>query len=796
MKRHAVCCLILAGLAVILFGRGLFSAEWIVSDAGKDTFTYFYHRYCLAREYRLHAELPAWNPYIHCGAPAMGTFQYSLWYPFHWLGMFLPVPLLINWMVFIHVCLAGIGMYGWCVFRRLRPAGALVAGIIYMMCGPLFSKVPVGDIPHLCVMAISPFIFWGIDGWLRLRQWRWIGLAAGAVTLQLLSGYPPLAFYTALAAGGYCLLELGRMWREMRGGRRRLMAGLLAIYPLALLLSAVEWLPAVMLMPETTRGGGLAGSFATIGAMTPEQLLLLIAPKLFGGFSGMIWWGNEHFYSIIAYCGAGGLMLGALGWLGLPWRERWRWAVLLLVPMLIAFGPHTPLFTLLEDLVPFFSRMRSLGRVAMLFALFMAPLAGMGFECLADKIGGRNRAARGIGLTGTLAGMALLGLGLVLLNGGLQGTFHSLVDKIVTHPGYAFAQNRQDPAWWEGARNCAAWGLIGGGGWLLWFGAAFLCASTRIPARWIRAILVASVALEMLWFAKPLARYYPQAAMEYPALAQYIAGRPGEWRDLNLVNRSADMSLKTEGIWGYEAMMQRRHGELMAFSQGLAPELGNEDMPQFKQNSRLFQLLRCRYMYIPTSQGIRIITLNEDVLPRFLVVPDYRVMTNRDEILATLDNPNFDFRRQVILETDPGLPHPTPAAEPLFLAHTLSSSDSRWEVEVTTFAQGVLLMTDSYAKGWHAKALPGSVQQQYELLPADYAVRGIPLTVAGKHLLEIKYTPPGFALGFWISGLTLLTLAAAGFFHWKRRKMRGASAVESSLGDIGINDSPGEQCFS
>lgn len=760
-KRHGGCCLILIALGVVLFSQGLASSEWVVSDAGKDTGTYYYYRYWLAQQYRQHGEILTWNPHIHCGTPAMGTFQYSLWHPLHWLGTFMPVSLLINWMVFLHVCIAGIGMYGWCILRGLRSSGALIAGMIYMMCGPLFSKVPVGDVPHLCVMALSPFIFWGIDGWFRCRRRRWIALAAGAATMQLYSGYPPLAFYTAMAAGGYAFLELWKSWKETRGCRLRLSAGLLSIYPLALLASALEWLPAIMLIPESTRNSGLTGDFLIRGAVSPEQLLLLVAPKLFGGFSGAIWWGNEHFYTIIAYCGVGGLLLATTGWIGMPWRERWRWAALLIVPLLVAFGPYTPLMGLLNEWVPMFSRMRSLGRIAMLFALFLAPLAGVGMDRLINKAGRVDWASRGIAMFAGVASVVLLIFGLMLRGGTLDETFRFLVERIITHPGYEFAQDRQNPAWWILVRDCAAWGLIGGGAWLLWFGTGIFCATTRIAGRWIQVAFVLSVALEMLWFAKPLARYYPTETMEYKPLANFIAQhQSGEWRDMNLVNRNADMIFKSESMWGYETLMLRRHAELMAVSQGYAPELGNEDMPQFRQNSKLFQMLRGRYLFVPTPNGIQVQPLQQYPLPRFLMAGKYQVLENRDEIFSCLSHPNFNFWETVILEEDPGFPQRTDTAPHPVQIRVLSSSASRWEIEIDTPALGVLLMTDSYAKGWKARALPGSVQQNYKFQPANYALRGIPITEAGRHRIEIKYTAPGFAAGIVITIITLLLLAA------------------------------------
>ncbi len=69
-------------------------------------------------------------------------------------------------------------------------------------------------------------------------------------------------------------------------------------------------------------------------------------------------------------------------------------------------------------------------------------------------------------------------------------------------------------------------------------------------------------------------------------------------------------------------------------------------------------------------------------------------------------------------------------------------------------------MTDSYSKEWKAESLPGSVQITYDILPANHAIRAIPLA-AGRHLLKIEYAPTGFGIGILISLASILGAATA-----------------------------------
>ena len=95
-------------------------------------------------------------------------------------------------------------------------------------------------------------------------------------------------------------------------------------------------------------------------------------------------------------------------------------------------------------------------------------------------------------------------------------------------------------------------------------------------------------------------------------------------------------------------------------------------------------------------------------------------------------------------------------------------SPASGEIEATTPAPAILLMTDVYAPGWDVTGLPGSAQSRYELMPADLALRAIPLG-AGTHHLRIHYTAPGLAVGAWVSGVAVAGAVALLVVSRRRR---------------------------
>jgi uncharacterized membrane protein YfhO len=87
-------------------------------------------------------------------------------------------------------------------------------------------------------------------------------------------------------------------------------------------------------------------------------------------------------------------------------------------------------------------------------------------------------------------------------------------------------------------------------------------------------------------------------------------------------------------------------------------------------------------------------------------------------------------------------------------------------------ANALLLITNSYSKGWRAKSLGPSSQEEYAVMPADWALQAIPL-MPGKHHLLIEYKPRAFVVGKWLSILSLLGYAGA--IVWYVRRVRDRS---------------------
>ena len=89
------------------------------------------------------------------------------------------------------------------------------------------------------------------------------------------------------------------------------------------------------------------------------------------------------------------------------------------------------------------------------------------------------------------------------------------------------------------------------------------------------------------------------------------------------------------------------------------------------------------------------------------------------------------------------------------------------EIEAELERPSVLLVTDAWAPAWRAVPLDAGDARRYEVMPANYALRGIPLE-AGKHRLRLEYAPEAFRIGALISALAWLAWAACAGVLWRR----------------------------
>ncbi len=533
-------------------------------------------------------------------------------------------------------------------------------------------------------------------------------------------------------------------------GRPRLPSaagGLLVIYPLGALLGAAQLLPGLAATGEAVRSGGVAYEFSAMFSVPPENFLTLFAPWVMGDMTSVPYWGRCYLWEMCFFVGTGGLLLASFGLAKRSEKhDSLRLAVVLVVSGLLALGAHTPIHHLLYDVLPGFSSFRGSSKFLFFAGLLLALFAGMGLDRLLR--GERFPLALGIG-------GAVLGLILLVASFGITPTMvHDLARAAVdTHESYLSPAAFDDPEILRAATTLGARSLGFAGGLLLVY-VGLLTASRRWT--WLRAVAGIAVVIELLVFAKSTVVSFPLEDFTYRPMAEFLEKNPGDYRILNLVNPDSAMLVRVPNIWGYDPSVLKRYARLLFVSQGLDPDTAGQYL-NFRGNHPILTLLRGQFVLAPQTNGEVGITKLQEPFQRFSLYSSYRVRSGEAAVLADLRDPQVDLRSVVLLEKEPD---PKPDAGTVNgKVRVVDSSTDHWTLEIETDRAAILLMTDSYSKDWRVEALPGSVQNTCQLMPANGALRAIPLE-AGKHRLRLVYSPTAFSLGVAFTIMSTLLIAA------------------------------------
>ena len=758
----------LALFAPVLFGPG----DRILSAEDADLQCQFVHWRAFGFGELAHGHLPLWNPHIYGGTQYFGGFQAALLYPPNWLYLCLPLPRAVNVGIALHVFLAGLFMYGWVRFRGLHALASVLAGTLFMFSGAYFYHVCAGHLPNLCTMVWGPLIFLAIDGWFVRRTPGWLLFGGVALALQILAGHPQYVFYTGVAAALYCA---ARLWRETRRWWAAL--GLAVVPAVGVALSAVQLFEGVHAAGESLRSKGTTTTFAGSFSFPPENFLTFLAPTLLGDPVGGRYWGRLLLWEMCPFVGIGGIVLALYALTTVRRRETWECAGLAAVLFLIALGKYTPLFNVLYHYAPGFNKFRGWSKFIYPATLFVVMLSAVGFDALLRR-GTVPRA-----LVWSLLGAALVVAGAAVW---ADGASHSdAEDGPQPWRGWIFAAvysgdsvnvwqagTLLQPGNVRGAAQMAGHALFLAAGTLGAFALAFQCGR-----RWRGALLaVPALALaEMIVFVAPTLVTFEYAPERRPQVAGYLEAHPlGDDRILDLADPNTGMSTGEDDLWGYDPGVTRRYGEFLALTQNILPEVATQDLTFRDVRDIYATLLRCRcafgYEHGPENKTNSRVYADDEVGAHVMLVSAVRVLPAGRDVLRAMVPP-FDPRRTVLLQT---APDPAPAEIPVGgKVRIVAQTTDSLTLEADLPAAQVLVVTDAYSDGWQARSvLPAgesSPQTRYQVLPADYCVRGIPLA-AGHHRILLEYRPAAFVVGAWVSGVSLVACFVAAGWLWQRRK--------------------------
>jgi hypothetical protein len=752
---------VLLGLTLAMYGDVLFSVHRpILAQFGTDMSSWELFWRIPAFEELAHGHIMLLNPYTFSGKPFFSESQTPILYPVNWIDLFLRPERAINVIIALHTFLLGLFTWFWARYRSLSRPAALLSGVIMMFSGPFFLHLIQGYMNGMAAMVWAPLIFLSFDYILDQRYRAGLLLGSFSLAMQVLASQPQYVYFTGIALFLYGLLRLLR-----HPNRVKAVAALVSIGVAGFILTAVQSISVLQSAGESIRAGngGLPYKTAAMFSFPPENFLTFLAPQFFGNALGAAYWGKWYLWEVSVFMSVAGFALAVYAVLAAGSRARIL-LVMALVLFVLALGSYSPLFPLLYRCVPGFNRFRGDSKFIFQATLFMSLLAGVGFDALAQR-GGRRRLAAGLALAAALlAGGAGLFIGLVAAD-GTSGIWGRFVWRIWRIGGEHTAENL---ALYQSAPGIALCGAHAATCCCLSALTLFLIAAIFWTARrQPRAayLLVALAVAELFINARTERPTYPYGTSLVADVRDFLARHPGDYRYYEPREPNDALATHTYSVWGYESYISKRYAEFIALTQGLDPNDFDALMwPAFTRFHPLCALLRWRYSFIPAPDGQTRIIEAKSYLPHVFLAQDCRVLPDRDRIFAAMKEETFDPAKTVILESPP-VPAPAAGAIP-GSARLLSKTTDSLTIEADTPQPALLMITDSYSRFFVARPLPGSTQQHYDVLPADYTLMAIPLA-AGKHRLRLEYAPSGFLIGRWISlagwavYLTLLGVAVA-----------------------------------
>jgi hypothetical protein len=793
--------LLFAGLTFLMFWDVLFSTQVVVGHKNTDLMLQFLPWREFGFGQLRKGNLALWNPYIFGGAPYFAGFQSALLYPPNWLHLILPLTVAINWIVALHVFLAGSLMHAWCRYRGLSSGAGMLAGVMYMFSGPYFLHIYAGHLPHLCLMPWAPLLFCSIDGAIDSRSMKWPLVGIFAMLMILLAGHPQYVYYTGIVASIYVLFNLLGILKppevvhfiaaqlglrdadESRDQQvtidARLAGGALLRCALIVVggaaLAAVQLFSGFDAASESVRSGGTSYEFAASFSLPPENLMTFLAPGILGQVrlsdqsqEPQVYFGCCYLWETCVFVSITGLVLAVYGIIAGDVRARRYSVAMVLISLALALGRYTLLHRYLVDYLPKFGEFRGAAKFSYLTVIFLSMLAGCGYDALRRQ----RRAPRALlfGVGALL--VALLFLGFAVrgsADAGKAGAWGNLVRSIIergveTQEIFFDPQRLADPQFIKDSGLVASRALLlaalSTAGLLI-----VLALIRRQPAVICGLIFLATV--ELFIFARPTRSTMPAKVPFETAWRDAVNAAPKHQRVVVVDPRYQNygMSLGFDCVWGYDPGVLKRYAEVLTKSQGQNPNTATQYLNISRADKNIFAMIRAGLVLNLDPKNPVIAIPNP--MPVAALVSNCIVKPDRDAIFSLLQSTVFDPRYSVLLESEPSI-RPTSSPDPGTVRLVEQTSDTL-ELEANVSSPCILVITNSYSAGWHATPLEPGPQSQYQVMPANWALQAIPLA-AGKHHLKLEYLPAAFRIGAWVSAVSLLLYLLAVLLPLVRRR--------------------------
>jgi len=307
--------------------------------------------------------LPLWNSSMLSGMPLIADPLSGYFYIPNWITYIYPIPFSFNFLIFVHICWTGLGLFFFLKANHLQPYSSFFGAVAWMGTTKLIGYVGGGQVSSIYAIAWFPWLLFFL---LKLSRDFKIGntiLAAGVLALNIL-----IDVRWGFMGGLLSITYFSSFLPSLLKNKRKLFSNFAFFILFTFLFSSVLLLPLIELMQHTERSG-LTIIERSILSLGFGHLIGLLTPQF-----GLI-------YELITYVGIVVLVLSFWGFA----KKQWFWVLFVCGSIILALGQNTPAYGFLGKLIPGFNWLRTPSRFWFFVALGIAILSAFGIETIINR---------------------------------------------------------------------------------------------------------------------------------------------------------------------------------------------------------------------------------------------------------------------------------------------------------------------------------------------------------------------------------------------------------------------------
>ena len=785
-RRDLICIGALYVMLILVF-NGIVFNNMIFSDSGDTAAAQAWFKAIGHIDQTEHVE-PLWIPYIFSGMPVFGALIFPREVNYFHAYVVLPIAKILffgvdmAWLI-IPFLIIGASMYLLARQLKFTPIPSFLAAITFML-NPYAVGLPeTGHGSKLIVLSYIPLLFLLTYNLLQRRDLLSVGLLGASVGTMLLNRHPQMAFYGLLVIGSYFVYEIILDLKSSPVTALKKAALFVLALAIGFAIYAYQYLPTQEYAQYSIRGGeagagGLSYEYATSWSFHPFELMNYLIPSFFG-FATDMYWGWMPFTNSTLYIGIVPLFLGIMAVIHRRNRITWFLAILSAILFLLSFGKH---FGLLYDIMfrylPLFNKFRVPVMILHLIPFTFGILAAYGFTYVSElsqpgkepevmKLQKRMRNAITV-----LGALLLLGL---IFNDAVYNFLSSFMfakeGEVIQLRAQYGARAAQVIAYFKKARFD-----------LFWHDYIKFAIIASATLGLIIAYLKRKVQLTTFGFGLIVILIVDLWILD----GRYINPKPNTSLTEHFQADAAIQKLQAESDTSLFRVFplgnldedNRMMYFLLHDAQGYSPAKLKiyQDMRDSclnRGNRSVFGMLNIKYILTEgkSKDGSpqTVVQPNPGCLPRMWFVDTAVAARSKAEIFDLLNSAEWNPRTTAILEKQ--LPSTFSRSGPDGVAMTKYGS-REITLKTTTANTALLVLSEIYyPAGWKA-FIDGT---ETEIYKTNYILRSV-LVPAGRHVVEFRFDPPIYYLGFSITqgawGLTaILVLAGLARLPMVRRRL-------------------------